>query len=111
MKPFATQVCRARSPSAVWKASPLTVGSMWSYDGRSSSVSSMGRSVTQPQAGTPRGMERDQRPHEEDVDPDDGQALSRPSGQFVGQRAVDDEDAAQQLGGERRAEAEQQQRS
>jgi hypothetical protein len=53
-------------------------------------------------------MERDQRPHEEDIAPDDGQALSRPGGQFVGRRAVDDEDAAQELGSERRAKAEQQ---
>ena len=51
-------------------------------------------------------MERDQRPHEEDVDPDDGQALSRPGGQFVGRRGVDDEDAGQELGSERRAEVE-----
>jgi general stress protein YciG len=53
-------------------------------------------------------MERDPRPHEEDVDPDKAQALSRPGGQFVGRRAVDDEDAAQELGSERRAEVEQQ---
>ena len=51
-------------------------------------------------------MERDPRPHEEDVHPDDGQALSRPGGQFVGTRSVDDDDAGQELGGERRAEAE-----
>jgi hypothetical protein len=53
-------------------------------------------------------MERDPRPHEEDVDPDDGQALSRPGGDFVGRRSVDDEDAAQVQGSERRAAWEQQ---
>jgi hypothetical protein len=51
-------------------------------------------------------MERDPRPHEEDVKPDDAQGLSRPGGQFVGRRAVDDEDAAQELGSERRAAVE-----
>jgi hypothetical protein len=50
-------------------------------------------------------MERDQRPHEEDVDPDDGQALSRPGGEFVGYQAADIDDDGE-TGAERRAEAE-----
>jgi hypothetical protein len=62
--------------------------------------------MRQRDSGHVTRMERDPRPHEEDVDLDDGQGLSRPGGQFVGQRAVDDEDAAQELGSERRAVAE-----
>jgi hypothetical protein len=52
-------------------------------------------------------MERDPRPHEEDVDPDDAQALSRPGGQFVGEKAPDMDDSGE-LGSDRRAEAEDQ---
>lgn len=62
-------------------------------------------------AGIVAGMERDPRPHEEDVDPDDAQALSRPGGQFVGARSVLDDDAGQELGSERRAAVEDQQGS
>ncbi len=76
-------------------------------------------------------MEPDPRPGEDDVDQDDGQALSRatggvadadqpdqgsttgttPSGEFVGQAVGQDVGYAEEQGGERRArwEAEQQQ--
>jgi hypothetical protein len=52
-------------------------------------------------------MERDPRPHEDDVDPDDAQALSRP-GDRVGSSAPDIDDSGE-TGAERRAEVEQQQ--
>jgi hypothetical protein len=75
-------------------------------------------------------MERDPRPHEEDADPDDAQALSRatggvedadqpdqgsttgttPSGEFVGRVAGQDVGYAGEQGGERRAAYEQEQR-
>ena len=58
--------------------------------------------MTQRRAGTPGGMERDPRPHEEDVDPDDAQALSRPGGEFVGEKAPDMDDSGE-LGSDRRA--------
>ena len=74
-------------------------------------------------------MERDPRPHEDDVDPDDAQALSRPtggvpdpdmpdqgsttgttpSGEFVGRVAGQDVGYAEEQGGERRARYEQEQ--
>ena len=74
-------------------------------------------------------MQRDPRPHEDDVDPDEGQALSRatggvedpdapdqgsstgttPTGEFVGRVSGQDVGYAEEQGGERRAkwEAEQ----
>jgi hypothetical protein len=52
-------------------------------------------------------MERDPRPHEEDVDPDDAQALSRPGGEFVGATAPDMDDSGE-LGSDRRAAVEDQ---
>jgi hypothetical protein len=74
-------------------------------------------------------MERDPRPHEEDVDPDDAQALSRatggvenpehpdqgsttgttPSGTFVGMTQGQDVGYAEEQGGERRAAWEKEQ--
>ena len=76
-------------------------------------------------------MERDPRPHEEDADQDDAQALSRatggvenpehpdqgsttgttPSGEFVGRVAGQDVGYAEEQGGERRAEWEKNNRS
>ena len=76
-------------------------------------------------------MERDPRPHEEDTDPDDAQALSRATGgvadpeapdqgsttgttpneEFVGRVAGQDVGYAEEQGGERRARYEQEQRS
>ena len=73
-------------------------------------------------------MDRDHRPHEPDVDPDDAQALSRatggvegsesgdagsttgtgPNDEFVGRVAGQDEGYAEEQGGERRAAYEQQ---
>src|SRR3954464_3520192 len=87
--------------------------------------------VGRPQQGHNRLMERDPRPHEEDVDPDDAQALSRstggvpypaapdqgsttgttPSEQFVGRVAGQDVGYAEEQGGERRARYEQEQGS
>jgi hypothetical protein len=75
-------------------------------------------------------MERDPRPHEEDADPDDAQALSRatggvpdpaapdqnsttgttPNDEFVGRVAGQDVGYAEEQGGERRARYEQEQR-
>ena len=74
-------------------------------------------------------MERDPRPHEEDANPDDAQALSRstggvpdpempdqgsttgttPSGEFVGRVAGQDVGYAEEQGGERRARYEKEQ--
>jgi hypothetical protein len=76
-------------------------------------------------------MERDPRPHEEDVDPDDAEALSRatggvpndeapdqgsttgstPNGEFVGRVAGQDVGYAEEQGGERRARYEEEQGS
>lgn len=53
-------------------------------------------------------MERDPRPHENDVDPDDAQALSRPGGEFVGAKAPDIDDSGE-TGAERHAEWDEQQ--
>jgi hypothetical protein len=50
-------------------------------------------------------MERDSRPHEDDVDPDDAQALSRPDDR-VGHSAPDIDDSGQ-TGAERRAQEQQ----
>lgn len=57
--------------------------------------------------GNVSGMERDPRPHEDDIDPDDAQALSRPDDR-VGHSAPDIDDSGE-TGAERRAEEERKQ--
>jgi hypothetical protein len=52
-------------------------------------------------------VERDPRPHEEDVNPDDAQGLSRPAGEFVGEKAPDIDDSGE-LGSDRRGQTQAQ---